>query len=38
MMVNDFFGRYMQAHPEVAAVSRNPLPVQLLEPQVSAPW
>jgi NAD(P)-dependent dehydrogenase (short-subunit alcohol dehydrogenase family) len=32
MVVNDFFRRYMETHPHVAAASQNPLPVTMLEP------
>lgn len=33
MIVNDFFREYMEANPDVAAASQNPLPVAMLEPR-----
>jgi len=32
MVVNEFFRQYMEANPDVAAASQNPLPVTMLEP------
>ncbi|HEY3716452.1 MAG TPA: mycofactocin-coupled SDR family oxidoreductase [Jatrophihabitantaceae bacterium] len=32
MVMNDFFGEYMRAHPKIAASSQNRLPVQVVEP------
>lgn len=32
MVVNDFFRKYMEVNPDVAAASQNPLPVALLAP------
>jgi SDR family mycofactocin-dependent oxidoreductase len=32
MVMNDFFAAYMEAHPKIAAMSQNRLPVQVLEP------
>ena len=33
MVMNDFFGPYMEANPKIAAVAQNRLPVEVVEPR-----